>query len=57
VDTQQTAFRLPRSLLKRLDAHVEQLRRAQPGLNISRADAVRMLLTRALDSIERRKKP
>lgn len=56
MDTQQTAFRLPRELLKRLDAHVEQLRREQPGMTISRADAVRVLLGRALDEAERQQK-
>lgn len=50
--TQQTAFRLPVSLLGRLDHHVEHLRAEQPGMNITRADVVRLLLTRALDELE-----
>jgi predicted DNA-binding protein len=50
--TQQTAFRLPLSLLERLDLHAERLRAEQPGLKITRADVVRLLLTRALDALD-----
>ncbi|MEY4550654.1 MAG: hypothetical protein RL685_6849 [Pseudomonadota bacterium] len=51
--TQQTAFRLPTELLARLDAYAARLRFEQPGVNVTRADAVRLLLTRALDEIEK----
>lgn len=50
--TQQTAFRLPTLLLERLDRYAERLRLEQPGLTISRADVVRLLLTRGLDQLE-----
>jgi hypothetical protein len=50
--TTQVAFRLPDSLLARLDRHVERMSKEHPGLDFSRADAVRSLLTRALDQIE-----
>ena len=50
--TTQVAFRLPDSLLARLDRHVERMTKEHPGLDFSRADAVRSLLTRALDQIE-----
>ncbi len=50
--TVQTAFRLPESLLKRLDRHVERMNAETRGLTYSRADAVRSLLTRALDTVE-----
>lgn len=50
--TQQVAFRLPDSLIARLDQHVERMSKEHPGLDFSRADAVRSLLTRALDQIE-----
>jgi len=50
--TQQVAFRLPDSLVARLDRHVERMTKEHPGLDFSRADAVRSLLTRALDEIE-----
>jgi len=47
--TVQVAFRLPKSLIARLDDYVEHMKRAAPGVNVSRADAVRYLLNRALD--------
>lgn len=47
--TKQTAFRLPEDLVERLDAYAKQVERENPGMTVSRADAVRMLLTRALD--------
>jgi hypothetical protein len=50
--TTQVAFRLPDSLLARLDRHVERMTNEHPGLDFNRADAVRSLLTRALDEIE-----
>ena len=50
--TTQVAFRLPDGLIKRLDRHVERMNGENPGLEFSRADAVRSLLTRALDGIE-----
>ncbi|HEX7837724.1 MAG TPA: ribbon-helix-helix domain-containing protein [Kofleriaceae bacterium] len=50
--TTQVAFRLPDSLIARLDRHVERMGKEHPGLDFSRADAVRSLLTRALDEIE-----
>ena len=52
--TQQTAFRLPLSLLERVDAYAARLARETPGLNPARADAVRSLLTQALDAVEGR---
>lgn len=52
-DTEQVAFRFPRALLARVDRHVERMNREHPGLGASRADAVRTLLTRALDEVER----
>ena len=50
--TQQVAFRLPESLLKRLDRHVQRMEHSNPGLTFTRVDAVRSLLTRALDEVE-----
>ena len=44
--------RLPDSLIARLDRHVERMTKEHPGLDFTRADAVRSLLTRALDQIE-----
>ena len=50
--TTQVAFRLPDPLLARLDAHVKRMNAENPGLEFSRADAVRSLLTRSLDALE-----
>jgi hypothetical protein len=46
--------RLPLSVLARIDAYVESIRRATPGLNIGRSDAFRMLLVEGLDAVSRR---
>jgi predicted DNA-binding protein len=52
-DTTQTAFRLPAELLARLDRHAERLRQQHAGMTVTRADVVRMLLTRALNDVEK----
>jgi hypothetical protein len=46
--------RLPLSVLARIDAYVESMRRATPGLNIGRSDAFRILLVEGLDAVSRR---
>ncbi len=46
----QLVVRLPEELLTKLDAHADRLRAEQPGPAWSRADVVRLLLTRALDA-------
>lgn len=48
-DTEQVAFRLPSTLIARLDDYAKQLAIEQPGMRVTRTDAVRVLLTRALD--------
>jgi len=53
--TQQVAFRLPVSLVESLDAYAKQMSKEQPGIDFTRADAVRVLLTRALDSTSPKK--
>lgn len=50
--TTQVAFRLPDTLIERLDAHAERLNRQHPGLEFTRVDAARTLLTMALDEVE-----
>jgi len=47
-------FRLPVDLIKRLDKHAERMQAEQPGLQVTRADALRVLLTDALDRAEAR---
>ncbi len=52
-ETMQTAFRLPKDLLERLDRHVDRVNADTPGLDLNRTDVVRMLLTKGLDEAER----
>ena len=51
-----TPIRLPRLLLRRLDAYAKQLRDEQPGVQITRSDAIRLLLERGLDTMSKRKR-
>ena len=44
----QVAFRLPSSLVEKIDAQVEDWSANQPGLRVTRADVVRALLVRGL---------
>jgi len=46
------AFRLPADLVARVDAYAGRLREQTPWANVTRADAVRALLTQALDELE-----
>jgi hypothetical protein len=48
----QVFTRLPKEIIERLDAHVERMQRAEPGLEFSRADAVKTLVVRGLDAVE-----
>jgi metal-responsive CopG/Arc/MetJ family transcriptional regulator len=49
---EQIVVRLPSSLLERLDAYADRMRREMPGPAWKRSDVVRMLLTKALDASE-----
>lgn len=46
----QVAFRLPESLIARIDAFAEQCERERPGLSVNRTEALVILLMRALDA-------
>jgi hypothetical protein len=48
--TRQVAFRFPEELVVRLDQYGKRLRAKQRGLDLTRADVVRMLLNQALDA-------
>src|SRR5713226_10079749 len=50
--TTLVAFRLENELLKRIDAYATRLQDETPGLKLARADAVRLLLLRALAQVE-----
>ena len=43
----QVNFRLEKEILERIDAHAARVNAAQPGLQISRTDALRVLLVDA----------
>lgn len=45
----QVAVRLPESVIERIDAYVEKRRASLPGVQLTRADAIRFLLLRALE--------
>ena len=49
--TLQVAFRLSPELIDRVDRDVDRMNSRHPGLGATRADAVRTLLTAALDSV------
>ena len=49
----QTALRIPTDLVDRLDAYIAKLRKKQRGIKVTRSDAIRLLLSRALDDAER----
>jgi hypothetical protein len=53
--TKQVAFRLDEKLLKRVDSHAKRMGQTTPGLEFSRVDAVRFLLTHALNDLKKRK--
>jgi len=50
--TTQVAFRLADRMLARIDRHAKRMGKDRPGLTFTRADAVRDLLTQALESVE-----
>ena len=49
----QFALRLPHELIVRLDAEVERQKAARPGMRVTRADVVRLLVIAGLDQVER----
>jgi predicted DNA-binding protein len=55
VQKQQTGIRLPDELFARIDAYAERLRKEQPGLEVNRAMAIRLLITKGLDAVEQKK--
>lgn len=50
--THQVGLRVPESLLKRIDAHAERLRRETGVVTLSRTDAALALLVRGLEAVE-----
>ncbi len=50
--SQQIAIRMPSTLLERIDAFAEKLKLRSPGLRITRADAIRVMIENALAQSE-----
>lgn len=42
--SQQVAVRMPMSLIKRIDAFAADLQQKTPGMHITRADAIRVII-------------
>lgn len=51
-DVVYVGIRLPKTLLERIERYEEQQEAKNPGLELSRTDAVKMLLTQALNLVE-----
>ena len=50
--TVQVGLRLPRSVVERIDRHVERRRKETGLLGVTRTDAATALLVRGLDAVE-----
>jgi hypothetical protein len=50
------SFRFSDEILKRVDKHVERMEKNEPGLKFTRADAVRTLVVRGLEAVEKAEK-
>jgi len=53
----QLVVRLPAALVRRVDHFAARMRAELPGTRFARAEAVRVLLTRALDAASPKPKP
>ena len=49
-EVQQVAFKLPKSLVRDIDAYAEQARKELAGITITRSDAVRLLISKGLEA-------
>lgn len=50
--TRQIFVRMPEDLVAALDGYVERMRAEQPGTSPTRSDAIRVLLYKALTTLE-----
>ena len=50
--SQQIAIRVPSTLLERIDAFAAKLKLSSPGLRITRADAIRVMIENSLAQSE-----
>ena len=54
--TRQIFVRMPEDLVIALDDYVQYMRAEQPGTNLSRSDAIRLLLYKALTAMDEAEK-
>ena len=47
------SFRFSDEILKRVDKQIERMEKNEPGLKYTRADAVRTLVVRGLEAVEK----
>jgi len=52
----QVAVRFPKDLLERLERYAERLNKERPGLGVTRADVVRVLVHERLDQLDQEDK-
>ena len=50
------AVRLPRALIKRIDAYAKRIEAEGPGIPVNRAGVVRLLIARGLDESDNAKR-
>lgn len=49
-DSVSVTARFPKVLLERIDRYIKKFKKENPGLTISRADTIRMILTQYFES-------
>lgn len=54
--SEQLAIRMDEDLVARIDAHMEQMQALMPGVKMTRADAIRALILKALGPEEKPKR-
>jgi hypothetical protein len=55
VNKLQTGIRLPEDMLARIDAFAARMQKEQPGLDVTRAVAMRVLIAKGLETVEQKK--
>ena len=51
-DSTMVSLRFPKVLLEKIDRYMKHFAKENPGLTLSRADAIRMLVTKGLEKGE-----
>lgn len=51
-ESTMVSLRFPKQLLEKIDRFIKRFAKDNPGLTISRADAIRMLVTQGLEKHE-----